>query len=276
MSLSIASSTEIAPGVRMPMLGFGTYKSADGPEVYGSVRAALEIGYRGVDTASLYENEQGVGRALRDSGLAREDLFVATKVWNDDQGFEGTVAACERSLRLLGLEHVDLYMVHWPSRELMADTWRAMELLLARGRTRAIGVCNHLPHHVRALLAVAEVPPAVDQVEHHPWLQRRELRTYCREAGITMQAWAPVMRGRVGEVPELVRIAAAHAKTPAQVSLRWMLQHGVSALPKSVHHDRIVENADVFDFDLSADEMRTIDAISVELRLGKDPDEFFW
>lgn len=277
MTLSLASRVVIAPGVEMPVLGLGTYKSADGPEVYAAVRAALEIGYRGVDTASLYGNEASIGRALRDSGLAADEVFVATKVWNDEQGFESTIRACEDSLRRLGLETVDLYMVHWPNRALMADTWRAMELLLERGRTRAIGVCNHLPHHLEVLAGVSEVPPAVDQCEHHPWLQQPDLRACCAERGITIQAWAPVMRGHADEVETLVRIGRAHGKTASQVCIRWILQHGVTTVPKSVHADRIAENADVFDFALDDAEMAAIDALDEGRRLGSfHPDDLVW
>jgi len=274
--LSLASKVEIAPGVEMPLLGFGTYKSAEGEEVYGSLRTALEVGYRGVDTASLYANEEGVGRALSDSGVPREELFVATKVWNDEQGYEKTLEACERSLRKLGLDQLDLYLVHWPSREFMADTWRAMEELLSRGRTRAIGVCNHLPHQLEELAALGGVFPAVDQIEHHPRLQQPELLEYAKDAGLVLQAWAPVMRGRASQVPELVRIGERHDKTGAQVCIRWILQHGVTAVPKSVHRDRIVENADVFDFELTREDMRMIDVLDRHERLGPDPDAFIW
>lgn len=274
--LSLDSRVEVAPGVLMPVLGFGTYKSAEGREVYDSVRAALEVGYRGVDTASLYGNEEGVGRALKDSGVPREELFVATKVWNDEQGYAGTIAACERSLARLGLDRLDLYLVHWPSRAHMAETWRAMEELLSRGRTRAIGVCNHLPHHLQELAKVADVPPAVDQVEHHPRLQQPDLLEYARDARVTLQAWAPVMRGRASKVPELQAIAEAHGKSAAQVCLRWILQHGVTTIPKSVHRARIVENADVFDFELTPEDMRAIDLLDRHERLGPDPDRYFW
>jgi len=260
----------------MPRLGFGTYRAAEGPQVFDSVRDALEVGYRGVDTASMYGNEEGVGRALRESGVPREQLFVATKVWNDEQGYANTLAACDRSLGRLGLEQLDLYLVHWPSRATLEGTWTAMEDLLARGSVRSIGVCNFLQHHLESLLAVCKVPPAVDQVEHHPRLQQPELREYCASHGIVMQAWAPVMRGRASLVPELVAIAQAHDKTPAQVCLRWILQHGVTAIPKSVHRARIVENAEIFDFELTGDEMRLIDALDRNERLGPDPDTMVW
>lgn len=274
MTLTLASTVEIAPGVFMPRLGLGTYKSPEGREVRDSVSAALEVGYRGVDTASMYGNERGVGEALRGSGLSREDYFVATKVWNDEQGYERTLEACERSLGRLGLDHIDLYLIHWPIADLLAGTWRAMEELVSDGRTRAIGVCNFLREHLEALGAVANTPPAVDQVEHHPLLQRRDLKAYCDAHGITVQAWAPIMRGHAPEVPLLVELARAHGKSPEQVCLRWILQDGVTAIPKSVHRERIEANADVFDFELSDDEMRSIAALDRGERFGRDPNSY--
>jgi diketogulonate reductase-like aldo/keto reductase len=265
---------EIAPGVHMPRLGLGTYKSDAGADVENEVAWGLELGYRLIDTAALYGNEHSIGRALRASGVPRDDVFVTTKVWNSDQGYAQTLAACEASLARLDLEHVDLYLLHWPMPELMRDTWRAMEELLASGRTRSIGVCNFLPHHLEDLLGIASVPPAVDQVEHHPWLQQPDLRAFCRASGVTLQAWAPIMRGRVDDVPEIAEIARRHGRTPAQVSIRWILQHGVATIPKSVHRERIVENADVYGFELSEMEMATIDGLDRGQRLGPDPDTF--
>jgi diketogulonate reductase-like aldo/keto reductase len=271
---SLADRVEIAPGVLMPRLGLGTYKSEPGAQVAESVEAALELGYRGFDTAALYANEADVGRVLAESGIAREELFVATKVWNSEQGYASTLAAFEGSIELLGMEYVDLYLVHWPIPSLMEPTWRAMEHIARSGRARAIGVCNHLPHHLEALLALAEIPPAVDQLELHVWNQMRDLRDYAGERGITVQAWAPIIRGRVAEIPELARIGARHGKTPAQVAIRWILQSGVTTIPKSVHRARIAENADVFDFALSAEEMATVDALDREERIGPDPDRY--
>ncbi len=271
---SLDDRVEIAPGVQMPRLGLGTYKARPGQEVEGEVSFALSVGYRLIDTAALYGNEESVGRALRAAGLAREDVFVTTKLWNSDQGYDSALRACAASLERLGLDHVDLYLVHWPMPKYLRETWRAMQELLASGRTRAIGVCNHLQHHLDELLSFADVPPAVNQVEHHPLLQQPDLREYCSSHSITMQAWAPVMRGKVFEVPALVEIGARHGKTPAQVSIRWILQHGVTTIPKSVHESRIVENADVYDFELTVAEMDAIDGIGGSLRLGPDPDTF--
>lgn len=258
---SLADRVEIAEGVLMPRLGLGTADAAEGSVVEDAVTHALNIGYRGVDTASIYVNEQGVGRALKASGLPRDEVFVATKVWNSDQGYKSTLAACERSLARLGLDYVDLYLVHWPDPERARDTWRAMEKLHATNKVRTIGVCNHLIHHLEGLLSFANVPPAVNQIEHHPRLQRPDLRRFCAAHQIIVQAWGPLMLGQVAGIPELVEVGQRHGKTAAQVSLRWILQNGVTAVPKSVHTDRLVENAGVFGFALTGEEMATIDRL---------------
>jgi diketogulonate reductase-like aldo/keto reductase len=268
---SLLDTVEIASGVLMPWVGLGTYRSGEGAEVEHEVAWGLDLGYRGIDTASLYGNEEGIGHALRRFGIPRDDIFVATKVWNSDQGYDKALQACADSLARLRLDHVDLYLIHWPNPSLMEETWRAMEELRRRGQVRAIGVCNFLVPHLEQLLAFAEVPPAVDQLEHHPRLQQPELRDFCREQGITMQAWAPVMRGGVFRIPELVSIGARHGKTAAQVSIRWILQNGVTTIPKSVHRDRIAENAAVFDFELTAEEMRVVASLDKGERIGPDP-----
>ncbi|HEY3317098.1 MAG TPA: aldo/keto reductase [Coriobacteriia bacterium] len=271
---SLADRVEIAEGVLMPRLGVGTYKAKAGYEVEQEVGWALEVGYRGIDTAALYGNEDGVGRAIAAGGIPRDELFVATKVWNDDQGYATTRAAFRESLSKLALDYVDLYLMHWPIPSLMEDTWRAMQEIHAVGAARAIGVCNFLPHHLERLLSFAEVPPAVDQVEFHPGLQQPDLMWYLHDHGIVQQAWAPVMRGRVYDIPVLVRIAEKHGKSPAQVSIRWILQKGVTTIPKSVHRERLAENADVYDFDLSAEEMAAIDALDRDERIGPHPDRY--
>ncbi len=270
--LSLATTVDIAPGVAMPRLGFGTYKSAPGREARTSVEAALELGYRLIDTAALYQNEADVGQVLRESGIPRHELFVTTKVWDSDQGYHSTLEAFEKSITKLGFDYVDLYLVHWPNPRKGPDTWRAMEEIHASGRTRAIGVCNHLPHHLEAMLKLANVPPAVDQVEFHPRLQQPDLQRFCAQHGITQEAWAPIMRGGVFHIPEILEIATRHGKSAAQVTLRWILQKGVVAIPKSVHRDRIAENADVFDFTLSAEEMAVMDALDTGERIGPHPD----
>jgi diketogulonate reductase-like aldo/keto reductase len=269
---SLADTVQIAPGVEMNRLGLGTYRADEGPDVEGEVMAALSLGYRLIDTAALYRNEASIGRALAASGVPREDVFVTTKLWNTDQGYDSTQAAFDGSLARLGFDRVDLYLIHWPIAGKTRETWRAMEEILASGRTRAIGVCNFLPHHLEELLSFANTPPAVDQFEHHPRLQQPELVRFCFEHGITPQAWAPVMRGRVLLIPELVQIAQAHGKSPAQVSIRWILQRGVTTIPKSIHENRIRENADVYDFELSPDEMAIIESLDQGARLGPHPD----
>lgn len=275
----LSATVQLANGVAMPRLGLGTYKSAEGGDVEGAVRAALEIGYRGIDTASLYGNEGGIGQAVRDSGVPREELFIASKVWNTEQGYESTLRSFEGTLERLETDYLDLFLIHWPQPQTdeswrgTLETWRALEHLYAEGATRAIGVCNFLVHHLELLIATAEVMPMVNQYEFHPWLQQPHLRAYCREMRIVAQAWAPLMKGRVAEVPELVTIAEAHGKSPAQVALRWILQHGMVTIPKSVHRERIAENADVFDFALTDEEMAMIDLADRNHRFGPEPDK---
>jgi diketogulonate reductase-like aldo/keto reductase len=256
----------------MPQLGLGTYKSAAGEKARTSVLAALELGYRLIDTAALYKNEADVGEALRESGVRRDEVFITTKVWDTDQGYDTTLAAFERSINKLGFDYVDLYLMHWPKPAHAQATWRAMEEIHASGRARAIGVCNHLPHHLEALLGHATVPPAVNQVEFHPRLQQPDLQRFCAQHGITLEAWAPIMRGRVFQIPEILQIAERHGITAAQVTLRWILQTGVVAIPKSVHRDRIAQNADLYGFALSAEEMAVMDALDTGERIGPHPD----
>lgn len=275
MDLSFSSDVSIAPGVNMPRLGFGTYKSV-GAEALQAVRAALKVGYRSIDTASLYGNEVEIGQAVRESGVPRDALFITTKVWNDEQGYDATRQALERSLQRLGTDYLDLYLVHWPNRELMESTWRSMEELRAEGRVRSIGVCNHLAHHLEKLLSLAEVPPAVDQIEFHPRLQQPELQTYLKDNGITLEAWAPLMKGRVGDESKLVSIARKHSVTPAQVAIRWVLENGHVAIPKSVHEQRIADNAAVFGFSLTDEDHKEIESLDSAERLGPDPDTYNW
>jgi diketogulonate reductase-like aldo/keto reductase len=256
----------------MPALGIGTYKTPDGSVVEEAVSTALERGYRQVDTASLYGNETGVGVAIAASGVPRQEVFVTTKVWNEEQGYDETLLALGRSLDRLGMDYVDLYLVHWPLPEHMAGTWKAMEELLRSGKTRAIGVCNHLEHHLETLFEIADVPPAVNQIEHHFGLQQPALTAYCARRGIVVQAWAPLMRGRVAEMPQVTEIASAHGVTPYQVAIRWVLQEGFSAIPKSVHAERITANADVFHFELSADEMAVLVSLDAGERISRHPD----
>lgn len=271
MSFTIDSTVTLSNGVEMPRFGLGTYKSPEGGEVEGATAAALEVGYRSIDTASLYGNERAIGRVIAASDVPRNDIFVTTKVWNEEQGYEETLAALHHSLERLELDYVDLYLMHWPIPRLMESTWRAMEELLAQGHTRAIGVCNFLVPHLEQLDTIAESPPVVNQFEFHPWLQQPEVVGACAARGIAVEAWAPLARGRVFDMPEIGAIGERHGKSAAQVTLRWLLQRGVIAIPKSVHPERVRENAAIFDFELSAKEIAAIDALDRGERIGRNP-----
>jgi methylglyoxal/glyoxal reductase len=273
---SIRDTVTLANGVKMPRLGLGTWRSAEGAEVEQSVRWALEIGYRHVDTAAVYGNERGVGRAVRDSGVPREELFITTKVWNDDQraGHAAVLRAFDESLRRLGTDYVDLYLVHWPGKGKYVEAWRALEQIYSTGRAKAIGVSNFLVHHLEDVLKFATIKPMVNQVEFHPRLVQADLLEFCRQQGIVQEAWSPLMKGKAAEVPLLREMAEKYRKTPSQVVLRWDLQHGVVTIPKSVRRERLRENADLFDFELAPDEMAKIDALDRGERIGADPDHF--
>jgi methylglyoxal/glyoxal reductase len=274
VTASIEDTVRLNNGIRMPKVGLGTWKSADGQEAETAVREALALGYRHIDTAAFYKNEQSIGRALRDSGVPREKLFVTTKVWNDDLRSGQVVQAVDASLKRLGLEYVDLFLIHWPVKDKFVDAWRMLEDVYRQGKTRAIGVSNFLAHHLDELAATASVTPAVNQVEFHPWLQQSDLLARCKQSGIVFEAWSPLMQGKVGEVNELVEIGKSHGKSPSQVALRWAVQKGVVVIPKSVKRERLRENAAIFDFDLSNDEVATIDRLDQAKRLGPDPDNF--
>jgi diketogulonate reductase-like aldo/keto reductase len=259
-------------GVAMPLLGLGVWQVNSDAEAERVVRLAIEAGYRSIDTARIYGNECGVGNAIRGSGVPRDRLFVTTKVWNDDIR-RGTIAAAfDASLERLGLDYVDLYLVHWAIPGKVASTWRAMEKLLDSGRVKAIGVSNHLRPHLDELLAAATVIPAVNQIEFHPYLQSPALVEYCRGRKIQVEAWAPLMKG--GDLlhdPVLVAIARAHGRTAAQIVLRWEIQRGIVTIPKSARRERIAENAALFDFTLTDAEMAQIDALDRDTRVGPDP-----
>lgn len=262
-------------GVRIPQLGFGVFQIPD-EETTAAVATALETGYRSIDTAAVYGNEQGVGRALAASGIPRDELFVTTKVWNDDQGHDETLRALDASLEKLGLDHVDLYLIHWPlpARDRYLETWRALEKIHADGRARAIGVSNFQPDHLTRLMENSDVVPAVNQVELHPRLQQERLRAFHAEHGIATEAWSPLAQGGVLDEPAVTGIAEAHGRTPAQVVLRWHLQLGNIVIPKSVTPERIRQNLDVFDFTLSDDEIAALTTLDDGTRTGPDPDTF--
>ena len=267
MSQTLTDSVELSNGVQMPVLGLGTWQVAEGDQARRTVAEALELGYRHIDTAMIYENERSVGQAVRDSGLPREQVFVTTKCWNTDMRSGKVVEAFEKSLRLLDIDYVDLYLLHWAVGD-YAGCWDKMRKVLASGKARAIGVSNFLIHHLEKLSS----PPTVNQIEYHPWLQSTELRGYCQSNRIVVEAWSPIMQGKVTGVPALVEIGRGHGKSPAQVALRWALQRDVVVIPKSTKKKRLVENADVFDFTLTDGEMAAIDALDRNHRLGADPD----
>ncbi|EPZ38333.1 Aldo/keto reductase [Anoxybacillus ayderensis] len=272
---SLQDAATLHNGVRMPWLGLGVYKVQEGEEVIRSVRTALEVGYRHIDTAAFYENEEGVGRAIRESAIRREEVFVTTKVWNSDQGYESTLKAFHTSLKKLGFDYIDLYLVHWPVKEKYKETYKALEKLYKDGFVRAIGVSNFQIHHLEHILADCEIKPMVNQVEFHPRLTQKELLAFCKQHQIQLEAWSPLMRG--GELlnePTLVDIAQKYGKTPAQVILCWDLQHEVVTIPKSVTPQRIAQNANIFDFTLTKEEMDAIDALNENRRIGPDPDHF--
>lgn len=272
--MNLKSATKLANGVEMPWFGLGVFKVQEGQEVVDSVKAAIKAGYRSIDTATVYGNEEGVGQAIRESGVARDELFITTKVWNNDQGYDSTLAAFDLSLSKLGLDYVDLYLVHWPIRAKYKDTWRALEKLYADGKVRAIGVSNFQIDHLEDLLTEAKVKPMVNQVELHPLLSQLELREFCRAQGIQIEAWAPLAQGHLLDNEVIADIAARHNKTLPQVILRWDLQNGIVTIPKSVKEERIIANADIFDFELSEDEISRINALNNNQRFGSHPDRF--
>lgn len=270
-SLSLQSTVKLQGGVEMPVLGLGVWQSAPGEETRRAVAEALAAGYRHVDTARAYRNEADVGAAVRESGLPRREVFVTTKLWNADHGYDKALRAVDASLEALGMEQVDLYLVHWPVEDLRNDTWRAMEAILAGGKARAIGVSNYTVRHLDELLGRAKVPPSVNQVEFSPFLFQRGLLEHCRKSGIQLEAYGPLVRGHKMDHPQLQQIAKKHARTPAQVLLRWGLQHGLVVIPKSVRPERIRENADVFGFALDREDVATLDGLDEGYRTSWDP-----
>ncbi|MFJ8416943.1 aldo/keto reductase [Bacillus paramycoides] len=271
---SLNDYTTLHNGVKMPWFGLGVFKVEDGSEVIDSVKAAIKNGYRSIDTAAIYKNEEGVGQAIRESGIPREELFITSKVWNSDQGYELTLQAFETTLEKLGLEYLDLYLVHWPVKGKYTESWKALEKLYTDGRVRAIGVSNFHIHHLQDVFEIAEIKPMVNQVEYHPRLAQEELHTFCKEHGIQLEAWSPLMQGQLLDNLTLQEIAAKYNKSTAQVILRWDLQNEVVTIPKSIKEHRIIENANIFDFELSTDDMKAIQALNENHRVGPDPNNF--
>ncbi|GIP37080.1 putative oxidoreductase YtbE [Paenibacillus sp. J31TS4] len=278
MTTHLQATTTLNNGKAMPWFGIGVFKVEEGQELVDAVKAAVAHGYRSIDTAAIYENERSVGQAIREAlqetGLSREDLFVTSKVWNADLGYEETLAAFDTSLEKLGLDYLDLYLIHWPVAGKYKDAWRALEALYKAGRVKAIGVSNFQIHHLEDLMKDAEIKPMVNQVELHPRLSQQALRDFCAQHDIQIEAWSPLMQGQLLDNPELKEIGARHGKSVTQVILRWDLQNGIVTIPKSTKAHRIIENASVFDFELTSEEMTRIDSLNQDLRVGPDPDNF--
>ncbi|WHY19304.1 aldo/keto reductase [Paenibacillus sp. G2S3] len=278
MAQHLQDTTALHNRVNMPWLGLGVFKVEEGSELIQAVKSAIAHGYRSIDTAAIYQNETGVGQAikeaLQDNNLSREELFVTSKVWTADMGYEETMAAYEASLAKLGLEYLDLYLIHWPVKGKYKETWRALETLYKEGRVKAIGVSNFQIHHLEDVMKDAEIKPMVNQVELHPYLSQQELLSFCKEQGIQLEAWSPLMQGQLLDQPVLKQIAAKHGKSVAQVIIRWDLQRGIITIPKSTKENRIIENVDVFDFQLTEEDMNLINALNQDQRVGPDPDNF--
>ena len=272
MALTLQSRLRLNDGNQMPILGLGVWQVAPGKETRRAVGFALEIGYRLIDTAKLYGNERDVGAAVRESGIPREEIFVTTKLWNDDHGYEPALRAFERSRQELGLDYVDLYLIHWPVPRLRQESWKAILRLREQGLVRSIGVSNYTIRHLQELLPATPIPPSVNQVEFHPFLYQRELLEFCQSRGIQVEAYSPLARGRRMKDPVTVEMAARYARTPAQVMIRWSIQHGLVVIPKSVRPERIRENATVFDFELTPKDMERLDALDEGSHVAWNPD----
>lgn len=273
MTIVIPSKT-LANGTKMPYLGLGVYKMTDREQAILAMSEALKIGYRAIDTAALYYNEEEVGEAIRNSGVSREELFITTKVWNADQGYDNTLRAFDTSLKKLGLEYVDLYLTHWPVEEKFVDTYRAIERLYEEKLIRVPGVSNHHAHHLEKVFLKANVKPMVNQVELHPYLTQEPLRTFCKQNDIAVTAWSPLGRGGILQDETIERIAREVGKSPAQVILRWHYQHDIISIPKSVTPSRIEENVRIFDFELSSEQMMSLNQLNRNQRFGQNPDSF--
>lgn len=272
--MNLQTTKTLANGYEMPIVGLGVYKMTNPDETIEAITKALQVGYRHIDTASLYGNEEQVGEAIRHSGVSREDVFVTTKIWNTDQGYNETLRAFELSLKKLNMDYIDLYLTHWPVEDKFEETYRAIERLYDEKLIRVPGVSNHHAHHIDRLLAKANVGPMVNQVEVHPYLSQKELRAYCADKGIAVTAWSPLGRGQLLEDARILAIAEEVGKSAAQVILRWHLQNDTIIIPKSVTPARIEENAQLFDFELSTEQMARLDAVNENRRIGKDPDNF--
>jgi len=278
MMKNLQGTVTLHNGVKMPGFGLGVFKVEEGPELVNAVKIAIKHGYRSIDTAAIYGNEEGVGQGIREglkeAGISRENVFVTSKVWNADLGYDATIAAYETSLKKLGLDYLDLYLIHWPVEGKYKEAWRALETLYKEGKVKAIGVSNFQVHHLKDLMEDAEIKPVINQVEYHPRLTQKELQAFCEKHHIQLEAWSPLMQGELLNNEVLTEIANKHNKSVAQVILRWDVQNGIITIPKSTKEHRIVENASIFDFELTKEEIERIDELNQNHRVGPDPDNF--
>jgi methylglyoxal/glyoxal reductase len=271
VGLTLTSTRKLNSGAEIPVLGLGVYQTPPGKVTQEAVKFALKVGYRHIDTASLYGNEEDVGKGVRDSGVPREQVFVTTKLWNSDHGYDSALRACDRSLKRLGLAYIDLYLIHWPVPELRNETWKALVELQRRGSCRTIGVSNYTVKHLQELLDSSEATPAVNQVEFNPFLYQKELLRFCNGKGIQLEAYSPLTRGHKLRHPVVLSVAQRCSKSPAQIMIRWGLQHGLVVIPKSARPERIKENSEVFDFEISAADMAKLDSLGEDLHTDWDP-----
>ncbi|MGR3763356.1 aldo/keto reductase [Rossellomorea sp. NS-SX7] len=274
MLKNLQSKKTLHNGIEIPYVGLGVFQMKDPRETVEAVKSAIQAGYLSVDTAAVYENEESVGQGVRESGARREDLFITSKVWNSDQGYDTTLKAFETSLKKLDMDYMDLYLIHWPVEGKYKDTWKALERLYSEGLVKSIGVSNFHQHHLEDLMSSSNEKPVINQIECHPRLNQEKLRAFCQDEHIAVEAWSPIAQGRVLDEPALKQIAEKHGKSSAQVILRWHLQNDVVIIPKSVHSNRIKENGDLFNFELSSSEMNQINDLNQDERFGPDPDNF--
>ncbi|WP_404451615.1 aldo/keto reductase [Virgibacillus necropolis] len=268
--MNISSSKQLSNGISIPRLGLGVYKVPD-DQVYDTVSNALDLGYRHIDTASFYGNEEGVGKAVRNSGIPREDIFVTSKVWNDDHGYEKALKAFEQSMEKLGFDYLDLFLIHWPVPEVFPDTWKALEETNKSEHVRAIGVSNFLDHHLEELSKTASEMPVIDQIELHPKLLQTSTVAYCREHNIAVESWSPLGRAKYLDDPLLVKMAIKYNKSVAQLIIRWHLENDFIVIPKSTNASRQKENADVFDFEIATEDMNFMNKMNEDFRVGSHP-----